>query len=294
VPQPVGSDLHVNVPLTNVSVAYLTDQDEFIADKVFPVVPVDYKSNSYCCRVFAVHKDVDDQTRAIVDRPVFNLDRDATLMVMRDLALKRELSWVTTYFATGVWSNTDQTGVNAGPGANQFLQWNQSGSTPIKDVRARIRAMQAVTGFKPNVLVLGPQVEDALTDNADIIARIQYTRPGGAFVTRDLLAQVFNVERVLVPEAIQNTAVEGASDAIGLIYGKSAFLAYAAPNAGLMTPSAGYTFAWTGYLGAGAFGNRMKKFRMEPIAADRIEGEMAYDMKVVSSDLGQFFATAVA
>ena len=36
------------------------------------------------------------------------------------------------------------------------------------------------------------------------------------------------------------------------------------------------------------------EFRIEKLRADRIEAHMAYDMKVVSSDLGYFFDQAVA
>ena len=43
-PNPTQSDLHVNVPLTNVSVAYMQDKAHFIADKVFPRVPVQKQS----------------------------------------------------------------------------------------------------------------------------------------------------------------------------------------------------------------------------------------------------------
>ena len=46
-PNPTQSDLHVNVPLTNVSVAYMQDKAQFIADKVFPRVPVQKQSDLY-------------------------------------------------------------------------------------------------------------------------------------------------------------------------------------------------------------------------------------------------------
>ena len=78
------------------------------------------------------------------------------------------------------------------------------------------------------------------------------------------------------------------------IGGKSALLLYSAPNPGLMTPTAGYTFSWTGLLGSGAMGGRISKFRLEKIKSDRVEIEMAMTQKVVSADLGTFFATAVA
>jgi hypothetical protein len=61
-----------------------------------------------------------------------------------------------------------------------------------------------------------------------------------------------------------------------------------------LQPSGGYIFSWTGYLGAGPAGNRIKRFRIEQIASDRIEGEMAFDAKLVAPDLGVFFEDAVS
>ena len=46
-PNPTQSDLHVNAPLTNVIVAYMQDKAQFIADKVFPRVPVQKQSDMY-------------------------------------------------------------------------------------------------------------------------------------------------------------------------------------------------------------------------------------------------------
>ena len=59
-----------------------------------------------------------------------------------------------------------------------------------------------------------------------------------------------------------------------------------------MTASAGYTFSRAGLLGAGNSGQRMKRYRMEPRAADRIEIEMALDHTLVAPDLGVFFENA--
>ena len=57
---------------------------------------------------------------------------------------------------------------------------------------------------------------------------------------------------------------------------------------GLQTPTAGYTFSWTGYMGAGAEGTRIKQFRMEHLDSDRLEGQMAYDQKVVATDCDRY------
>lgn len=328
-PQPTGGDLYVSRPLTNISVAYLQNQTDFAAAVVFPTVPVDHQygmyytynkgdwfrtaarkrapatesagsgwrvgTDTFAAEVQAVHKDVADQDRANQDAPIFDLDRDATEFVTRDLMLRRELDWAGSYFAPGIWGtagSTDQQGVAAAPGANQFLQWNLSSSTPIEDITAQRLRIAENTGLKPNILVIGARVFEKWKNHPEFLERIKYSERG--IISLDLIAATMDLDRILVPMVIQNSAEEGAADALGFVYGKSALLAYAPPNPGRLTPSAGYTFAWTGYLGASALGGRVKKFRMEPIAADRVEGEMAYDQKVVSSDLAVFFEDAVA
>lgn len=321
---PTARDLHLNRPLTNITVAFMQNASEFIADRVFPNVGVNHKSDSfyvyrrdswnrpqakpraratesagggwdletatYNCERFAFHKDVDDQDRANQDSQ-FNIDREAAEFVAWQLLLTREAKFVKSYFDAGIW-DTDLTGKASSPGSGEFLQWDQSGSDPINDVKDAILEQQLLTGFKPNVLVLGPQVLRALESHGDILDRIKYVQRGE--VTVDLLASLFDVPRVLVPYAIQNTAPEGAAESNAFFYGKAALLAYAAPNPGIMTPTAGYTFNWRRYTGSSALTPTTKRFRMEEITSDRIESELFFDMKVVASEMGTYFASAVS
>lgn len=323
-PNPTAGDVHVNRLLTNMSVGFMQADTDFIASRVFANVPVTSQGNlyrtydradwlrmeaqerapgtpsagggwrmgsaTYFARVYAVHKDLDDQTVANQD-PDINLDRDATQWVTRQLMMKREALWVNGFFTTGVWGK-DLTGVAAGPTGNQFLQWDQATANPIRDIDNERLAMVTLTGYRPNKLVMGPAVFNALKQNAAILDRIKYTQRG--VITLELLASLFEVDEILVPYAMYNTAAEGAAASYSLFYGKSMLLVYAAPNPGLMQPSGGYTFSWTGYLGAGTEGNRIKRFRLESIASERIEGEMAFDMKVVANEVGTFWASAVA
>ena len=46
-PQPTASDVHVNMPLTIISIAWRQDQSEFVADQVFPNVPVQKQADRY-------------------------------------------------------------------------------------------------------------------------------------------------------------------------------------------------------------------------------------------------------
>ena len=331
-PNPTVSDLHVNVPLTNVSVAYMQSADSFIADKVFPRMPVDKQSNifykysksdwrrtdvekrapatesagtgwntttdQYFAHVYAVHKDIDDQTRANADS-VWNLDRDSTEFITNQHLLKRDIDWTASYFRSGVWA-TEKTGVTSAPTASQFVQWDQASSDPIGDVAQWLIDFRQLSGFAPNVCVMGPYVMKALKQHPDIIDRIKYTQKG--IVTEDLIATLFDVDELYVtyatkasgPETTDAATQDAAATYSFIGNPKGVLFGYAPSSPSLLTPSAGYTFTWSGYLGGNSEGIRIKKFRMEAIASDRVEAEQTYDMKVVCPDMGLWVESAVA
>jgi hypothetical protein len=327
--QPSRSDVHVDRPLTNISIAFMQDPATFVADRVFPNIPVAKQSDryftydrgmfnrdsmvlrapgaesggitydidstpTYFAKTYGLHRDIPDQVRANADVPL-NLDREATELLSLQALLKREVSFAANFFTSGKWTG-DQTGVDsASPGANQFGRWDRADSNPIEVIRAQATVIQQRTGFRPNKLVLGRQVYDALLDHPDIVGRLNNGQtPGGPALTlRTNLAALFEVSSIEVMEAIQNTAKEGDTNVHAFIGGKSALLVYAAPSPGLMVPSGGYTFSWTGLLGAGALGNRISRFRMEHLKSDRVEIEQSFDQKLVAADLGVFFITAV-
>lgn len=320
-PNPALSDVHVNRPLTNIAIAFAQSQDAFIAGRATPIVPVAKKSDSYflysrddwyriqarerapgaeapgggfdlttdtyTATVYAVRKDVDDQIRANADAPL-NVDRDATEWCTLQLLLKREKVWSSTFFAASTW-----TGSTTGADITVGTQWNDAASDPITDVTNQIIGMAQKTGYKPNKMVIGPNVWAALKNHPDILDRVKYTQKG--IVTRELLASLFDVDEVLVPFAVEVTSAEDATtDTYAFVYGKNALLMYASPSASLMTPSAGYIFNWTGLIGSGRDALRIKKYRMEQNSADRVEGESAFVPKVIAADLGVYFTSVVA
>lgn len=324
-PQPSINNVHIDAILTNISVAYQQSQSNFIAQQVFPVIPVDKKSNkyftytkndwfrdeaqrrapgtesagsgynlstdSYSADVFGFHKDIDDQTRANSDNPL-NPDREATDFVTSRMLLRQEVQFVSDFFGTSVWG-TDVTGVSSAPSSGQFYQWSDyTNSDPIEDVEAGKETILSTTGFLPNTLVLGYQVMRKLRNHPDIVDRYKYT--SAQAITEDMIARLFGVDRILVAKAVKATNNEGATAAYSFAYGKAALLCHVAPNPGLMTPSAGYTFAWTGVSGGLGTTIGVSKFRMESLKSDRVEAEFAFDNKVVGTDLGYFFASAVA
>ncbi len=320
--------MHANVPLTNISIAYIQNASDFVADKVFPIVPVDKQSNTYFtynkndwfrdeakqrapgtesagsgysvdndsnynCKTWAFHKDVPWDIRNNSDAPI-NMDRDATEFVSQRLLIRRERLFADSYFKTGVWGK-DYTGVAASPGANQFVQWSDyANSDPINNVKNARLYIKSITGFWPKNMLVGVEVFETLKQHPDIIDRYKYTQAG--VITADLIARVLEIDKLVVASAIYATNAEGATEAYSFIHGKGALLTYTAPAPSLLAPSAGYIFAWKNLANniQNGFGVAIDKFPMRQLKADRVEGEIAIDPKLVAADCGAFFDQAVA
>ena len=118
-----------------------------------------------------------------------------------------------------------------------------------------------------------------------------------ALITDAKLAEIFEVENFFVMEAVNNTAVEGATESNAFIGGKHALLCHTPSSAGLMTPAAGMTFAWNNIPGANNLGITVESFSDDALKrqqiAEHIQVKMSYDMKVVGADLGYFFKDIV-
>lgn len=314
-PQPTSTDVHVDAILTNMSVAYMQEAYAFVASRAFPVVNVAKQTDkyftysqsdffrdsvqrradgtesagtgyslstaSYSCDVFALHKDIGDQTRANSDSPL-DPDMDATRFLSQQMLIRQERQWATDAFATSIW-DTD---------ATPSPLWDAASSTPIADVETAKNTVLSNTGYVPNTVIMSYKVFSALIDNSDIIDRIKYTSQDS--VTEDLLARLFGVDRVLVMASVYNSAQEGATASYSQIGDKDVLVCYTPPSPGLMVPSAGYAMNWTGISAGLGQASAISRYRLDERRADRIEIESAFDFKIVSSALGYFLSNCTS
>lgn len=323
---PTRSQVHIDKALTNISVKYMQDTANFVADKVFPSVPVQKQSDryfkylredwfrddaerraigvesaggdyeidntpTYFCEKYAFHKDVYEEDRVNSDSPL-TPDSDATEFVVEKILLNKENNWAKTYFKAGVWEQDLAGGTSGTPG--KVCVWDDyTNSDPIKDIADVATNMAEVTGKRPNCLTIGRRVYDALRQHPDILDRIKFTQKG--VITADLLALLFDVDKILICNSIQNTAKKGQDADMKFVMGDHALLTYSESSPKLKAATAGYTFVWTGLMGSNALGGRVNRFSMPNlgIGTERIECELAYDMKVVAKDMGAFFASIV-
>lgn len=335
-PQPTLMQVHVQAALTQIATAYIQDEKHYVADQVFPIVPVEFQSdkyfafskddfyrdeamrradgvesagggfnlnpnNTYSADVWAYHKDLGGQTRRNAD-PAVNMDVATTKFIMQKLLIRRDRFFMSSYFVNSVWS-ADYTGTAGGtPGSTTPPFWNDDANgDPFTDIANAQTTILQNTGFEANTFVKAFPVYQGLRKHPLVVDRIKYTtRADASKITPELLASAFDVERVVVSKAVYNTSAEstnitGSAGTFSFVASKDALLCHSAPAPGLMIPTAGYIFAWSGLTGLNTIGVRVAQIPMPWLGLEtvRTEGEMAFDMQVIGKDLGIRFAGIV-
>ncbi len=291
--------------LDNISVAYRNK--ELIWDQVFPLVPVEKKSDfyfifargdwlrdevevrapgararrvdyalssaSYNCLTYGAAHGIPDEVRQNADRPL-RPDRDATEFITDKLQLAVERRVASIVTTCGNWASA----------SNPATQWSNDASEPLDDIETAKDAVISKTGVVPNVCVIAQTTWRVLRNHPDIIARVQY----GGFrqITPQLLADIIDVPKVLIGRSIYNTALEGATDSISYVWGDMLWVGYVPGAPALMTPAAGYTLQWGG--------NEVSRFREDQEHQDVIEVSWATDEVICASDSGAIMSDCVA
>ena len=312
-----SKDVHVDQLLTNVSIGY--SNAGYIADQIFPIVPVDkqsdkyltydkshwfrneakirapgtrserggwsYSTDTFFCDRFSYGHEIYDEERDNADVN-FQLDSDAAEFATDKILMQREVAFAAGFFTTSVWG-TDKAG------GTDFTKWSDyANSTPLVDVSAWVDSIEAGIGREPNRLVMGKQVWTSLKWHPDLIDTIKYTQR--AQMTQDLAAALFEIESILIGRAIYTTSPEGTAEAsvsYSRIWGKNALLIYVPSVPSLRTPAAGYTFTWRRVPNSLRY---VKRMRDEEREADIIEANAYYDHKVTGASAGLFASAAVA
>lgn len=315
---------HIDRALTNISVAYTQGDNAFIADKVFPILNVQKRSDvyfeyskadmfrdevqergrgaesaggnwnlniadPYYCRKFAYHYDITQEEKTNYDAPI-NVDRDTVEWLTQKMLLKRETDFAYKFFRTGLWGR-DVQGVDTPGTGTQIRKFSDPHGDPVTAINNEMLHMAENSGKRPNFIVMAPDVFYALKNHDAIMERIKYTQRG--IITSELIASLFEVDNIYVPWGIVNSGQQTPGYDVdetdmNFIYKGKLLLGYRATRPSLKQPTAGYIFAWTGLEGASAYGTRIVRIKMDQLGlgTERIEIEAAYDQKLICPDMG--------
>ena len=307
---PVQGPIHVDRPLTNISIAYKSEG--LISDQLFSVVPVLKESDTYfvfdkahalrnpqTLRANGAEANEDQlvlSTAAytleehalkeiITDRDRENQDPGVNLEVstVEDLTDKvlrqKERDAATLMFVAASWANVSSIGAAAAWSANT------TASNPILIVDSAATAVLTNAGRKANTGVIDFRTFQACKEHVSVVDRVKYTSADS--VTPKLLQSLFNVDLLLIAEGAENTAQEGLAATMALIWTDACWLGYIERSPGLRKPSAAYC------MKKSTGGVQTRRWRDEPRKGEWFEVGHMYDQVNPATDAGYLIVNPV-
>ncbi len=126
-------------------------------------------------------------------------------------------------------------------------RWDDDASDPATDIDEAKEIVRRMIGRYPNKLALSANAFKALKRHPKIKEQFKYTSSDS--ITAEMLANYFDIEKVVVGKAVYLPANAGDDQLAQDVWGNDAILAYV-PNqstGNFQMPSFGYTYELTGY-----------------------------------------------
>lgn len=310
---PQVRDVHIDAALTNVSVAYRNN--DYIASAVAPVVgvrrqsdryfvydterewlrssndrrapgaeanEVDFSlsSDTYFCDDHALVAAIPDEERDNAD-PAIQPDIDRVEFLSDKIGLNREIQLETALRTTS--------GID-GLTLSSPDRWEDPANDPLANFAAARASVFARSHRRPNTVVMPHQVFDVFRNHPKVVERVKYSALG--VINEQLAAQLLDVERVLVPRAVMNTAAKGQAAVVAPVWGRNVYLLHVPARAALKQVAAALTFAWTGAAG-NVDGVVVERWREPRRKADMVRVQHYYDSKIVATGAAYRLLTVI-
>lgn len=307
---PVLGSMKVDKILTQFSIAYRNET--YISEFVMPVIKVKERSGkfakygkdsyriedntlrapgarartfdysvsqgTYTCEEHALEKLVADEFANNTDDP-YDAKRDATLFCVDKIWIVQENALATSMADTALL--TQNTTLAGGDQWSDYVN-----SDPLGDIRTGRNSIKTGSGKNPNMAIFGWQTWEQFVQHPDIVDRVKYVGTTDIEALKKAVADLLQVKTVLIGDAMKNTANEGQSDALSLVWGKHMWLVHTAQRPSLMTPSFGYTMKDLPRVVDG--------YRDDPRIGDVVRVRDSYDQVLIDVTLAYFVKNAVA
>jgi len=210
----------------------------------------------------------------------------ATMGITRLVDLAREIRCANLAFTAGNYATAYKSTLS---GTGQWSDYTNS--NPISAILSALDAML----MRANKIVMGQAVWTILRQHPKVVEAVKATGAGGVnaagVVARQAVADVLEVQEIIVGTGWQNTAAKGLAATMTRVWGKHCALMYTEPVAGTQNAT---TFGFTAEAGGG---KRVRTWFDDKRGADGSEVIQLVDtVKEVmpAPDLGFLFTNAVA
>lgn len=316
---PDSIDVHVDAVLSQFAIQYKNERTDLIGDRVSPpvkvvkesdkyiiytkkdrfTVPSTYRADkdtanevywgkdtegTYQCIEYALRDIASDRAIQNADKPL-DMKRDTQEFLEDLILLDREVRLATQLFSTTTFASYYSTLGTA----DQWSNFTSDDSDPLDDVETARESIRKNAMKRMNTLIMGYEVYKQVRHHPLVVDRVK----GGATVRVPAvigateLAQVFDVDQVLIGSAIYNSANIGQTMTAAFIWGKYVLGAYINPQPMSIK---NVTMA----LSPMSQDFMTRTYRDEPRRGTWIEPSQIIDELVPCDACGYLFNTAVA
>ena len=302
-----GRGVHIDVPLSNVAIAYRPAG--MIADLLAPVVPVNKQSDGfYIWQIADAYRIVDDKRAPATEANKLDRNMSSDTYFAKNYALAdyipdedvenadarylfTERSNRIEYISDRLNLNKEYrlalkctSGSNVGSYSAIASAWTDyTNSDPRLDIETAIANVEDATGQRPNRMIFGNKVWRHFRRHDDIINGVygNQTAGKGRIVNTQAVANLFEMDQVLVGAAYYNTAGRNQDASLSPLWGDHVLIYYAPMQASKQKPSFMYSFRWNKVMAMQA-----RVSHDDDRHAEKIELGYYQDEKIVSSALG--------
>lgn len=235
-----------------------------------------FATQNYSTKEYGCEEPIDDR-EAKMYAEYFDAEVVAAMRAYSAVRREAETRVADAVFNETTWSGPSLT-------TTVSTDWTDASSTPIADVESAVNKVYDGSGLWPNALIINRKVFRALRQCTEIIARIASSGAGSATkasdITESMLAQVFDLDRIIVAGQSTNRANKGQSADLGQIWSSDfAMVATVAQSTDFREPCIGRIFHWS--EDGSSMGGTVETYREDHLRADVVRVRHDVDERIL-------------
>jgi len=249
-----------------------------------------FETSTFTCEEHGAEEPIDDREAALYSE-YFVAEQIAAMRARQAVLANYEARVAALVFNATTWNGASLT---TGVGT----EWSNAASgVPVTDVLTAGNIIYENSGFYPNALIINRRVFRNLKNNAQVIDRIVSAGAGQAAkagdISAELLAQVLDLDMVIVAGASKNAANEGqAADLESFWSNEYAMLCRVATGPDIRQPCIGRTFHWA--EDGSSVGGTTEEYRDESVRSKIIRVRHDVDEVVIYVNAGHLLSNITA
>jgi len=241
---------------------------------------------TYATEEHGAEEPVDDR-EAKMYRDYFDAEQISTMRAFASVLRNAEQRVADAVFNASTWTGASLTTAIT-------HEWDDAvNCVPLTDVEAAVQKIYDNSGLWANALVINRKVFRNLRNSEQIIERINAAGAGSpskaSDVTVQMLAQVFDLDYIIVAGTSKNTAAEGKAASVSQIWsGEYAMVCKVATSSDMREPCIGRTFHWS--EDGSSIGGTVESYRDETVRGNVIRVRHDVDELVLYPEAGHLLS----